>query len=59
MRRPHKEIQIAEVCLDRHFITILLFSENHSALCKIDPNVDDISREELEALNTPDYTTLG
>jgi hypothetical protein len=59
VRRSHKEIQIPEVGLDGHFKSILLFSENHSAFCEIHPDVDDISREELEALNAPNFTTLG
>jgi hypothetical protein len=59
VRRSHEEIQIPEVGLDGHLKSILLFGENHSAFCEIHPDVDDISREELEALNAPNFTTLG
>ncbi len=59
VRRSHEEIQIPEVGLDGHFKSTLLFSEIHSAFSEIHTDVDDISREELEALNAPNFTTLG
>ena len=59
MRWPNKEIKVTEIDLDGHLIHMVLFTEDDCAFGKVDPDVDDISREELEALNRPKSTTFG
>lgn len=59
MRRPNKEVKIADIRLNRHLVHQVVLREDHDALAQIHPNVNNISRVELPSLNRVITTTLG